>query len=32
MSEDFMVIQRSYDFAKWLLAHTQKFPKSVRFF
>ncbi len=31
MSEQFKVIQRSYDFAKWLLEHTQKFPKSLRF-
>jgi uncharacterized protein YecE (DUF72 family) len=28
---DFQVVQRSFDFAKWLLAHTQKFPKSLRF-
>jgi len=27
----FQVIQRSFDFAAWLLAHTQKFPKSLRF-
>ncbi len=28
---EFLVIQRSYDFTKWLLQHTQKFPKSLRF-
>ena len=28
---EFQVIQRSFDFSKWLLAHTQKFPKSLRF-
>jgi len=28
---EFKTIQRSFDFAKWLLAHTQKFPKSLRF-
>ncbi|MBI1922792.1 diversity-generating retroelement protein Avd [Candidatus Poribacteria bacterium] len=25
------VIQRGYDFSKWLLQHTGKFPKSYRF-
>ena len=28
---EFQVIRRSFDFAKWLLEHTQKFPKSLRF-
>jgi hypothetical protein len=31
MSEQFKVIQRSYDFTNWLFAHTQKFPRSLRF-
>ena len=30
-SQDFLVIKRSYDFSKWLLQHTGKFPKSYRF-
>ena len=28
---EFQAIKRSLDFAKWLLAHTQKYPKSLRF-
>ncbi|MFO7675687.1 MAG: diversity-generating retroelement protein Avd [bacterium] len=28
---EFLVIQRSFDFSCWLLRHTQKFPKSLRF-
>ena len=31
MAQDFLVIKRGYDFSKWLLAHTGKFPKSYRF-
>jgi hypothetical protein len=31
MATQFKVIQQSFDFAKWLLQHTQKFPKSLRF-
>jgi hypothetical protein len=27
----FLVIQRSLDFSAWLMAHTQKYPKSLRF-
>lgn len=27
----FLVIQRSLDFCVWLMAHTQKYPKSLRF-
>jgi hypothetical protein len=27
----FLVIQRSVDFCVWLMAHTQKYPKSLRF-
>ena len=30
-SQDFLVIKRSYDFSKWLLQHTGRFPKSYRF-
>ncbi|MBV6506434.1 MAG: hypothetical protein ILNGONEN_02011 [Syntrophorhabdaceae bacterium] len=30
-SQDFLVIKRGYDFSKWLLQHTGKFPKSFRF-
>lgn len=29
--QDFLVIKRGYDFSKWLLQHTSKFPKSYRF-
>jgi len=28
---EFLVIKRGYDFSKWLLNHTGKFPKSHRF-
>jgi hypothetical protein len=28
---EFLVIKRGYDFSKWLLQHTGKFPKSHRF-
>lgn len=31
MAEEFKTIQKSYDFCKWLLNHTAKFPKSHRF-
>jgi hypothetical protein len=31
MAEEFKVIQKSYDFCKWLMGHTNKFPKSHRF-
>jgi hypothetical protein len=27
----FLVIQRSLDFCVWLMSHTQKYPKSLRF-
>ncbi len=30
-TQEFLVIKRGYDFAKWLLQHTGKFPKSSRF-
>lgn len=30
-TEDMLVIKRGYDFTKWLLDHTGKFPKSYRF-
>ena len=28
---ELLVIKRGYDFSKWLLEHTGKFPKSYRF-
>ncbi len=28
---EMLVIKRGYDFSKWLLQHTGKFPKSYRF-
>jgi len=28
---EMLVIKRGYDFSKWLLNHTGKFPKSCRF-
>ena len=31
MAEGLKVIQKSYDFCKWLMGHTGKFPKSHRF-
>ncbi len=32
MSEkEMLVTKRGYDFSKWLLNHTGKFPKSYRF-
>ncbi len=30
-AEEMLVIKRGYDFSKWLLQHTGKFPKSYRF-
>jgi len=30
-AEEFLAIKRGYDFSKWLLQHTGKFPKSYRF-
>jgi len=30
-TQEFLVIKRGYDFSKWLLHHTGKFPKSYRF-
>jgi hypothetical protein len=30
-AQEFLVIKRGYDFCKWLLQHTGKFPKSYRF-
>ena len=30
-TQEFLVIKRGYDFSKWLLNHTGKFPKSYRF-
>ena len=31
VNSDMLVIKRGYDFSKWLLQHTGKFPKSYRF-
>ena len=28
---EMLVIKRGYDFSKWLLQHTGKFPRSYRF-
>jgi hypothetical protein len=28
---DMLIIKKGYDFSKWLLGHTGKFPKSYRF-
>ncbi len=28
---EMLIIKRAYDFSKWLLCHTGKFPKSYRF-
>jgi len=30
-TQEFLAIKRGYDFSKWLLNHTGKFPKSHRF-
>lgn len=30
-AQEFLTIKRGYDFSKWLLQHTGKFPKSYRF-
>jgi hypothetical protein len=30
-AQEMLVIKRGYDFSKWLLQHTGKFPKSYRF-
>jgi hypothetical protein len=30
-TQEFLAIKRGYDFSKWLLQHTGKFPKSYRF-
>ncbi|MDZ7266268.1 MAG: hypothetical protein ONB48_04680 [candidate division KSB1 bacterium] len=30
-TQEFLTIKRGYDFSKWLLQHTGKFPKSYRF-
>jgi hypothetical protein len=28
---EMLIVKKSYDFCKWLLNHTNKFPKSYRF-
>ena len=30
-NSEMLVIKRGYEFSKWLLHHTGKFPKSYRF-
>ncbi len=30
-NQDILFIKKGYDFSKWLLQHTGKFPKSYRF-
>ena len=30
-NHDMLIVQKAYDFSKWLLLHTGKFPKSYRF-
>jgi hypothetical protein len=30
-SKEMLIVKKSYDFSKWLLNHTGKFPKSSRF-
>ena len=30
-ARDMLIIKKGYDFSKWLLHHTGKFPKSYRF-
>jgi len=30
-NQEFLVIKKGYDFSKWLLQHTGRFPKSYRF-
>ncbi len=30
-SKDMLILKKAYDFSKWLLHHTGKFPKSYRF-
>ena len=31
MPDNMLIVQKGYDFSKWLLNHTGKFPKSYRF-
>ena len=30
-NHDMLIVKKAYDFSKWLLLHTGKFPKSYRF-
>ena len=30
-NNEMLIVKKSYDFSKWLLQHTGKFPKSYRF-
>ncbi|MFH0990872.1 MAG: hypothetical protein V1799_12735 [bacterium] len=30
-TDELLIVKRGYDFSKWLLVHTGKFPKSYRF-
>jgi hypothetical protein len=29
--EEMLIVKKAYDFSRWLLQHTGKFPKSYRF-
>jgi hypothetical protein len=30
-NEEMLIVKKAYDFSKWMLQHTGKFPKSYRF-
>ena len=30
-AENLLIVKKGYDFCKWLLQHTGKYPKSYRF-
>ena len=30
-NHEMLIVKKAYDFSKWLLLHTGKFPKSYRF-
>ena len=31
VAEEMLIVKKAYEFSKWLLQHTGKFPKSYRF-
>lgn len=31
VTEEMLIVKKAYEFSKWLLQHTGKFPKSYRF-